>query len=347
MAIPPADERVVPTAGPDWAAIEYDVFCPLCEYNLRGLSEPRCPECGYRSDWPDLLNPNRAPHPYLFEHHPEQNWWSYRQTVRGACRPKRFWTSLHPRQPSRPWRLLAYWLIGAGALMMVSVLFLVPNAVYGIRISDVRRADRANIIKQGLMDRRLIAQYGSVEAYLDRWYPTGFTHLKGSLTRGEAVRWYRSKFVPMVVAVLLAWPWLTLAAMMIFQISIRRARLKPTHLARCVFYSYDASAWAVLLVAACLASTGLAFLISFNPQRFPPDYVFGQALGWVGLAVAWGSWRLRAACKWYLRFTWPTATVLATQAIVFLAALALLGAYDGSLRYEVFQFLGLLPPRPY
>lgn len=25
---------------------ERDVFCPLCRYNLRGLTVPRCPECG-------------------------------------------------------------------------------------------------------------------------------------------------------------------------------------------------------------------------------------------------------------------------------------------------------------
>jgi hypothetical protein len=23
-----------------------DVYCPLCEYNIRGLTTPRCPECG-------------------------------------------------------------------------------------------------------------------------------------------------------------------------------------------------------------------------------------------------------------------------------------------------------------
>lgn len=28
------------------ASVDLDVFCPRCRYNLRGLPEPRCPECG-------------------------------------------------------------------------------------------------------------------------------------------------------------------------------------------------------------------------------------------------------------------------------------------------------------
>ncbi len=27
---------------------ERDVPCPVCSYNLRGISQPRCPECGHR-----------------------------------------------------------------------------------------------------------------------------------------------------------------------------------------------------------------------------------------------------------------------------------------------------------
>lgn len=66
---------------PEWAAIEADVFCPLCDYNLRGLTEPRCPECGFRFDWPHVLDPTRRLHPYIFEHHPERNFRSFWQTA--------------------------------------------------------------------------------------------------------------------------------------------------------------------------------------------------------------------------------------------------------------------------
>ena len=32
------------------AAIGYDLFCPACGYNLRGLTDDRCPECGNTFD---------------------------------------------------------------------------------------------------------------------------------------------------------------------------------------------------------------------------------------------------------------------------------------------------------
>ena len=48
-----------------------DALCPLCQYNLRGLQEPRCPECGYRFTWEEVLDPSRRLHPYLYEHRPD------------------------------------------------------------------------------------------------------------------------------------------------------------------------------------------------------------------------------------------------------------------------------------
>ncbi|GJM24466.1 MAG: hypothetical protein DHS20C16_08810 [Phycisphaerae bacterium] len=41
-------------ATADHAANDFDVYCHECGYNLRGISEPRCPECG--KDSPALLN---------------------------------------------------------------------------------------------------------------------------------------------------------------------------------------------------------------------------------------------------------------------------------------------------
>ena len=55
------------SVGPDWDAIRHDVPCPLCDYNLRGLRDPRCPECGYQFEWPEVLDPRRQEHDYLLE----------------------------------------------------------------------------------------------------------------------------------------------------------------------------------------------------------------------------------------------------------------------------------------
>ncbi|HSW45154.1 MAG TPA: hypothetical protein VLM89_06245 [Phycisphaerae bacterium] len=129
-----------PPAGPGWTLINHDVLCPLCDYNLRGLSNPRCPECGYRFEWSEMLDPNRQPHPFLFEHHPERNWWSYWRTVAGACRPRAFWRSLHPVQTSRPRRLLLFWLIGGCLHVMVGAVFVLSEATVDFRLQSVTRA---------------------------------------------------------------------------------------------------------------------------------------------------------------------------------------------------------------
>src|SRR5438105_3920894 len=83
-----------------------DALCPLCQYNLRGLQEPRCPECGYRFTWEEVLDPSRRLHPYLYEHRPDAGPLALWNTLRGGLRPAKFWATLHPVQPSRPLRLL-------------------------------------------------------------------------------------------------------------------------------------------------------------------------------------------------------------------------------------------------
>src|SRR5688572_13757465 len=74
-------------------ASEELLACPLCEYELR--------------------DPARRLHPYLFEHHRERNIWSFRKTLLGSIRPRRFWGTLFPTQPSFPRRLLIYALLVA------------------------------------------------------------------------------------------------------------------------------------------------------------------------------------------------------------------------------------------
>ena len=113
----PATEAVAPStdvaSAPDWSAVNNGVPCPLCDYDLRGLSEPRCPECGYRFSWHELLDPKIAPHAYLFEHHPRRNILSFLRTLRATWRPRTFWRSIAPTQPISFRRLLIYWFVVA------------------------------------------------------------------------------------------------------------------------------------------------------------------------------------------------------------------------------------------
>src|SRR3954468_19436061 len=119
----------VPTISPP----DQDVLCPLCGYNLRGLPEARCPECGGQFDWPDLLDPTRRVHRYLFEHHPERNIWSFIRTMIGGITPRRFWRDLHPAQPSRPKRLVLYWMV---TLLLGSLSLLPGHAMRMLRTAQ-------------------------------------------------------------------------------------------------------------------------------------------------------------------------------------------------------------------
>ena len=122
MSSPDESTLVPPNAGADWDSIKEEVHCPLCDYNLRGLIEPRCPECGFKFAWPDLLDPTKRRHPFIFEHHPERNLWSAWKTTTAMLRPRRFWSSLRPSQPSNAKRLFNYWLIPVVSAFVFVVL---------------------------------------------------------------------------------------------------------------------------------------------------------------------------------------------------------------------------------
>jgi hypothetical protein len=114
--LPPAIAALLRDGVPDWDAIAFDVFCSRCEYNLRGLIQPRCPECGLEFNWVDALDWKSRAHDYLFEYNwrrkPVRSWL---QTVWRSFRPRRFWTevSLHDRVHAGPlWFVLVFSIVG-------------------------------------------------------------------------------------------------------------------------------------------------------------------------------------------------------------------------------------------
>lgn len=290
---PPATAR--PPAGysrPDWQIITETILCPLCEYNLRGLSEPMCPECGYRFDWPDLLDPERRRNRWLFEHNPAHNVRSFFATLFRHFRPEQFWRGLHPNQPSRVGRLTIYWLICA-------VISLAPGlAIAGVHVS------------QWLQWRRSL--------------PPGVFPAGQSLL---LQLWHDSSIRGLVVlcALTALFPWLNLLALLIFQQSMGRAKVKAHHVLRCAIYSGDGILWAGVLGSGAVA------------------YWFARGSGWPG----WGGWGFHAATELeaaffaiaclvlllnfaglvyayrnYLKFDHVYATVIAEQVVVLLAVLA-------------------------
>src|SRR5439155_6066601 len=116
------NRRMTATAAPpDWQTLQHDIVCPLCGYNLRGLSEPICPECGYRFEWRVILDDSLKLHPYLFEHHPERDVSSFADTLIATLSPRRFWAKLHPVQTLSRRRLLIYWIACTAPVIIATV----------------------------------------------------------------------------------------------------------------------------------------------------------------------------------------------------------------------------------
>ena len=194
--------------------VERDVNCPMCEYNLRGLIEPRCPECGFTFLWVELLDPSRWVHPYVFEHHPRRNLWSFFRTLIGGLRPGRFWDSLMPSQPSNPGRLRLY----------CTIVILVSFA--GV-LGELVGSTVAHHSFQGQA------------ATLQTW--------RAALRTA----WSDSEIRPLAVMALVVpvWALLTYWTMMIFGTSMHIAKVNPSHVFRCVVYCLDICLWCGVFVA--------------------------------------------------------------------------------------------------
>jgi len=316
-----SDPPAPPVARP-LAAIDEDIHCPLCNYNLRGLTQPRCPECGFTFEWPDLLDPARRKHPYLFEHHPDRNIWSFTKTLVGSQSPRRFWTTLHPAQPSNRRRLFIYVLLTTLPVVLLFTAHIVNNSLGLIAANAANRA----WLTASLMNPRtpaqkswadsLVVKHPTTQAAIDSVYPPRIpiTHLvvAAIATGGDAL---------IVTLLVLVYPLLTLAALLVFQISMKRAKVRTTHVARCWAYSFD------VVLPWSLIATPLVALESFIFPTTPwiqRSDLFPWLLAlWFGLAL-FAACRLAVAYHRYLRFDRPYWTVLATQIIAVLAVLNVL-----------------------
>jgi hypothetical protein len=290
------------------------IRCPICDYDLRGLVEPRCPECGYRFTWEELTDPTRGPHPFLFEHHPERNAWSFRRTLVAGLRPATFWPTLFPAQRSRPLRLAAYY----GIAVFVWLLLVAAQAVRStIAASNQAASERRAMVAHfptypQFYQQAMIARYGSFEAF-NEWRSPRFPH---------ASYWFRLRNDHLVRNTILfslpwlAWPWLTLAVLLMFQASMRRSRVRFIHVLRCVIYAGDVAVWAAVvmlgLILIDIGRNGLAGRLTYIPPT-APIFVWS-----VPVLLSVTAYRVGAAYKHYLRFPHPWATAVAVQLILLL-----------------------------
>jgi hypothetical protein len=116
------------------------------------------------------------------------------------------------------------------------------------------------------------------------------------------------------------WPWLTAAVLMIFRVSMRRAKVNADHVLRGVLYSGDAFLWPALLLTASLWIGVTLTAIGLNNEPFGPWLLPVGVV--VAILCVLPVVKLWAAYRRYLRFRHALWTVLASQVIVGLAAAA-------------------------
>jgi hypothetical protein len=201
-------------AAPEWSTIVgREISCPLCGYNLRGLVEPRCPECGFAFDWDAVIHPAQV-HAYLFEY--RRGVIAFARTLLATHSPERFWTALNPTLQPRAQRLASYWVLATSLMLVVpaSMVLWYFQAV----TPSVGRWDRDQLL-DGV--NSMIATQRPVRA---------------SLLFG--------------LAVIAVWPLLSAVLLqLLFRISLRRGRIRAGHVWRCALYSGDSALWVACVAA--------------------------------------------------------------------------------------------------
>jgi hypothetical protein len=61
-------EQPIPQTAPVMPPTDAGLRCPQCDYNLTGLADPRCPECGEAFDWEQVRRAAANPPRIYFEH---------------------------------------------------------------------------------------------------------------------------------------------------------------------------------------------------------------------------------------------------------------------------------------
>jgi len=117
------------------------------------------------------------------------------------------------------------------------------------------------------------------------------------------------------------WAVATLLSLLVFRISMRRARIRPVHVARCVVYSFDAILWPGIAAFVTTALT-IALALLLSKRDFSLLWHAVAIAPWVLVTVV--EFRLVMAYRHYLRFDRPFLTILASQVIAGLLVLNVL-----------------------
>jgi hypothetical protein len=339
------------TAPPD-----ADLACPLCGYNLRGLVDPRCPECGFAFTWDELRDRDRDHHPWLFEHARRRRRRAFVGTYIRTCLPRQFWRAVKPTNTVHVGRLVAYWAIAGGLLALVALVPVIQHVrVLILANAALRSAYVPSVTQPGEYDGPPLDEHpaniplrwsGPFYSVAGNSYSYAATHTSITadqlssaapppLSAAFLLESWRSSAdlpqlfgrdgnAPAAFVVMWTWPWVSLVTLLLFRASMRQAKVSPAHVLRVVVYGCD---FGLLLVAV------MAVLYSFTINKAP--LVTAIPLGpfragarpvllVLAMCVAVSTYRLSIAYGRYLRFHRPWLTVAASQLVAALGVFLLL-----------------------
>lgn len=309
-----------PTAG--------GVECPLCGYDQAGALDGfgrdawpmrgRCPECGLKWFWGDLLHPARQVPGWFAENPKRFAPVVLARTWRRALRPRRFWRSIEVVMRVNRGRVLLFALLAvlcsyglaavAGGLW--EVLF--RQRVFG---GPPRPAGASFWM---LVDWQSVAVAAAVPVRQQvEWLPPPLAHC---------------------TVLVAAWMLLMPLPFLALRETFMRLRVRPVHLLRIWAYSLAALPLMVLGLAAVRFAAqwvsgliGYGYAGGYSAMTWSLCSTLGRnewpvvAIAGIWLAVFWGR-----AASGYLRLPNTKAVVALMLVASFLAALAIAAYYPGS-----------------
>lgn len=355
MAVMETPGTISPTtASPDWSTINRDILCPLCDYNLKMLTEPRCPECGHRFEWADVLAEDRDLRGF-FEHARGRWLMSIFWTWLASLFSLWFWKRVKTTHPVRRGRLIVF------AALISICEFALAATVLGYYVGETYSGAMANHRSRIRQHERAILraeqpnpnalqrtspswfgqpasqkvyppQFPTTQAYLDAVYPAPTIreaidlHLSRAQYRQGRTFWMQANPYAInlvaVAFVLLAWPPMTLVLFGVFRVSLRRAGISVPHLIRVVVYCST-----IIVFVGPLWMLVEAFISRprFIGRGWDSVLRLDQPTAWVLLILlAWLAIRLAIAMHRYLRIPQGVIMALLSQIIVMLIALQFL-----------------------
>jgi hypothetical protein len=316
-----ANPAIPADGAPDWPALEREILCPLCGYNLRGLVEPRCPECGHQSTWPELLAELER-EPWFFEHQRKWGFIAFIKTLLLSQFPRRFWRRVKPTDEPRIGRLAKYFISVAMLVGIILAAQPLTNVVRTYRGIHQRRMDLVRRLSTQQTNPRVqaaITNAGGIQPLVAEISP--YPPLTEVLLNPDWTAWDEPDIrLPLFIAIL-SWPFLTALSLQVFRQTLSRARIKLAHIVRCVVYTADACL--LLVVASLIIEPFTADSALTRDQLARGIFLEPLLVMLLGAMLLALNYRLWIAIRKYLRIPQPGATCIASQVMVGMVLLLL------------------------